>query len=289
MAITLITGTSTGIGRASALCFARAGHRTYATMRDVGKAKPLREAAERDGLPLEVLSLDVTRDDSVALGVRGVLEREGRIDVLVNNAGIGGAAPLEEVPDAEHRAMFETNYFGSLRMIQAVLPGMRARGSGAIVNVTSVAGRVAVPCQIPYSASKHALEALSEALAHEVRAHGIRVAIVEPGVFATSIFDNSAPATRYDRGSPYKHVMRRNGKMYARLLREPGDPDRVAEVILQAATGSEPRLRHVVGWDARGLIEGRRAIPDEAWVELGDNLSDADYNARFHGYFGIDL
>ncbi len=285
----LITGTSTGIGFATALRFARAGHHTWATLRDPAKAGPLRDLAEREGLPLEVLPLDVTDPDSVARGVAEVFRRDGQLDVLVNNAGIGGAAPLEEVPEAEHRAMFETNYFGALRMIQAVLPKMRERKSGAIVNVTSIAGRVAVPCQVPYSASKHALEALSEALAHEVRAHGIRVVIVEPGAFATKIFDNSAPATRYDKGSPYRHVMRRNGKMYARMLREPGDPAAVADVILQAVTAAETPLRHIVGWDAHGLIEGRHAMQDEEWVAMGENLPDAEYNARFQRFFGIDL
>ena len=199
MTTALITGTSSGIGLATTLCLARAGQRVYATMRNLDKSTALREAAAAEALPIEILRLDVTDRDSIEATVATVLEREGALDVLVNNAGVGGATPLEEVPEAEHRAMFEANYWGPILLIAAVLPGMRERRSGTIVNVTSVTGRFAIPGQIPYAASKHALEAASEALAHEVREHGIRVAIIEPGVFATQIWENSAPATRYDK------------------------------------------------------------------------------------------
>lgn len=137
-------------------------------MRNLAKAAPLQDAARAEKLPLIVRELDVTRQDSIDRAVAATLEREGPIDVLVNNAGIGGATPLELTPEDEHRAMFEANYWGPIRMIHAVLPSMRERRGGCIVNVTSIAGRVATPNQIPYSASKHALAAASEALAHEV-------------------------------------------------------------------------------------------------------------------------
>src|SRR5262249_35095440 len=155
----VITGTSTGIGYTTALHLARKGYRVFAGMRDLAKAGPLRDAAAAERLPIEIIALDVTSADSVAAGF-GAAGAHGPIDVLVNNAGIGGASPLELTPEDEHRRMFETNYFGAVRCIQAVLPAMRARRHGAIVNITSVAGLWATPNQIPYSASKWALECL---------------------------------------------------------------------------------------------------------------------------------
>ena len=289
MPVALVTGTSTGIGFATALHLARHGHQVVATMRNLAKASPLRDAARAEGLPLVVRELDVTRPDSIERAVAATLAGEGPIDVLVNNAGIGGATPLELTPEAEHRAMFETNYWGAIRMIQAVLPSMRERRAGCIVNVTSIAGRIATPNQIAYSASKHALAAASEALAHEVHAFGIRVAIIEPGVVQTAIFENSAGATRYDKTSPYRQIMRRNGKLFAAGFRNPGQSEAVAAAIYEAVTTERPRLRYPVGVDALGLAAGRARISDEEWVAMGGELSDEEYNARFKRYFGIDL
>jgi NAD(P)-dependent dehydrogenase (short-subunit alcohol dehydrogenase family) len=289
MPVTLVTGTSTGIGFATALHLARHGHRVVATMRNLAKARPLEEATRQESLPLVVRELDVTRQDSIDAAAAETREREGAIDVLVNNAGIGGATPLELTPEAEHRAMFEANYWGPIRLIRAVLPAMRERRAGCIVNGTSIAGRVATPNQIAYSASKHALAAASEALAHEVAAFGIRVAIIEPGVIQTAIFENSAGATRYDKTSPYRQIMRRNGKLFAAGFRNPGKAETVAAAILDAITTDRPRLRYPVGGDAEGLAAGRARISDEEWVAMGGELSDEEYNARFKRYFGIDL
>ena len=258
-------------------------------VRNLAKAGPLEAAARAEDLPLVLRELDVTRQDSIDHAVAATREREGAVDVLVNNAGIGGATPLELTPEAEHRAMFEANYWGPIRMIQAVLPAMRERRAGCIVNVTSIAGRIATPNQIPYSASKHALAAASEALAHEVAAFGIRVAIIEPGVIQTAIFENSADATRYDKASPYRQIMRRNGKLFAAGFRNPGQPETVAATILEAITTNRPRLRYPVGVDAEGLAAGRARISDEEWVAMGGELSDEEYNARFKRYFGIEL
>jgi NAD(P)-dependent dehydrogenase (short-subunit alcohol dehydrogenase family) len=288
MPVSLVTGTSTGIGFATALRLARAGHRVVATMRNLAKAAPLVEAAKAEGLPLETRELDVTDAGSIERAVAATRDAHGAIDVLVNNAGVGGAGPLETVPEVEHRMLFEANYWGAIRMMVAVLPGMRERGSGCIVNVTSIAGRLAIPDQIPYSASKHALAAASEALAHEVASFGIRVAIIEPGVVATSIFENSAAYTHFDRASPYRHIMRRNGKFYAAGLRNPGTPEGVAEAILTAITTDTPRFRYPVGADAEGIAAGRARISDEEWVGMGA-LSDEEYNARFKRHFGIEL
>jgi len=257
-------------------------------MRNLGKAGPLRDAAAASSLPLEVIELDVDSTPSVARAFEAV-SRQGPVDVLVNNAGIGGAAPLELVPEDEHRRMFETNYFGAIRCIRAVLPTMRERRRGAIVNVTSIAGVVATPNQIAYSASKWALECAGEALAHEVRRFGIRVVNVEPGVVMTNIFENSAEATRYDKTSPYQPIMRRNGKIFAAGFRDPAQPEVVAETILSAITSDEYRLRWPVGKDAVGMARGRREISDESWVAMGEDLADEEYNRRFFDYFGVRL
>ena len=283
----LITGTSTGIGLATALRFARAGYRTWATMRDLGKAAPLREAREAEGVDVALLRLDVTDLASIESAMAEVLP--GGLDVLVNNAGWAGGAPLEIVPEDQHRAMFEANYFGAIRMIQAVLPHMRERRSGTIVNLTSIAGLIAMPNQVPYTASKWALEGASEALAHEVRRFGIRVKIIEPGVIMTNIFDNAKSQTIFDRSSPYVDVMRRNGKFYSAGHRANQAPEIVADAILDAVESGSDRLRYVVGADAESILRGRTAMRDEEWVAMGADLSDEDYNAEFQARFGVEL
>ncbi len=281
----LITGTSTGIGYETSLALARAGYHAVATMRNLAKAKPLREAAEKESLSLEVLALDVTDAASVA----SLMSQVDLPDVLVNNAGIGGAAPLEVVSDADHRAIFETNYFGAVAMMQAVLPGMRERGSGNIVNISSGAGRYPVPNQAPYAASKHALEATSEALAHELAPFGVHVTLIEPGIVKTAVFENSAQMTYWDKKSPYLNLLRRSGKFYKAGLRNPGLPEDVARLIVDAVKSERPPLRVIAGEDARQLIEGRQNMSDEDWVALGGDLSDEEYARRFKAFFGIDL
>ncbi|MGH2900002.1 MAG: SDR family NAD(P)-dependent oxidoreductase, partial [Solirubrobacteraceae bacterium] len=260
----------------------------FAGMRKLDKAQALLDAAKQTNAPLEVIELDVTSLPSIE-GAFARIAESGPVEVLVNNAGVGGATPLEVVPEAEHRQMFETNYFGAIRCIQAVLPGMRERRRGAIANVTSIVGLVATPNQIPYSASKWALECVGEALAHEVYRFGVRVVNIEPGVIMTHIFDNSAPTTRYEKTSPYQPIMRRNGKLYAAGFRVAAQPQLVAETILEAITTPDYRLRWPVGTDADGFAAGRPKITDEQWVEMGGDLSDEEYNRRYFEYFGIRL
>jgi NAD(P)-dependent dehydrogenase (short-subunit alcohol dehydrogenase family) len=286
--IAVVTGTSSGIGLATSLELARRGHQVFAGMRNLAKAGPLRDAAAQEGLPVEVIELDVTSQASTDRAFARVRE-QGPVDVLVNNAGIGGATPLELVPEDEHRQMFETNYFGAIRCIQAVLPEMRERKTGAIVNITSVAGLIATANQIPYSASKHALECVGEALALEVRSFGIRVVNIEPGVIMTSIFENSTTATRYDKSSPYKQIMRRNGKLFAAGFRAAAQPQLVADAILEAITTPDYKLRWPVGLDAVAFATNRPNVSDEDYVALGDDLEDAEYNARHKRYFGVEL
>jgi NAD(P)-dependent dehydrogenase (short-subunit alcohol dehydrogenase family) len=284
----VITGTSTGIGLTTSLHMARNGYRVFAGMRNVAKADALRSAAEAEALPIEIVQLDICDADSVTAAFAGV-QQVGPVDVLVNNAGIGGASPLELTPEAEHKQMFETNYFGAVSCIQAVLPSMREQQSGCIVNITSAVGLQATPNQIAYSASKWALECLGEALAHEVYRFGVRVVNVEPGVIMTNIFENSAEQTRYEKTSPYQPIMRRNGKVFAAGFKRAVPAERVAEVILQAIENDEYQLRWPVGPDAEGFMAARNTVPSEAWVRMGDDLSDEEYNAKFAEYFGVEL
>lgn len=281
----LVTGTSSGIGFETSLALARGGYHTIATMRSLAKADPLRDAAEKEGIPLEVRALDVTDRVSIET-LMGQIEVP---DVLVNNAGIGGAGPLEIVPEEDHRAIFDTNYFGAIRMIQAVLPGMRERGSGTLANITSGAGRFPAPNQVPYAASKHALEAASDALAMEIGRFGLRVVIIEPGVSLTNVFENASEMTYFDKQSPYLDLMRRNGKLFKALMKTATPPAEVARRIVEVLRSDDPSLRVVIGEDARQLIEGRQRISDAEWVALGGPLSDEEYAARFQAIFGIEL
>ena len=185
MASVLITGTSTGIGLATALTLGRAGHKVYATMRNPSRAPELGERAAQEKLPIKISVMDVDSDSSVKTGIANIQKDAGQIDVLVNNAGIERNGSIEELALSEFRAVMETNYFGALRCIQAVVPQMRQRKSGCIINVSSVAGRVATSPLAPYTASKFALEALSDALAQEMKMFNVRVAIVEPGIIDT--------------------------------------------------------------------------------------------------------
>ena len=288
MEIAGVTGTSTGIGLATSLHLARNGYRVFAGMRNLAKADALRDAAAAEDLSVEVIEIDVTSELSTKSAFEAV-RSAGPVDVLVNTAGSGGASPLELTPEAEHRQIFETNYFGAVRCIQQVLPFMRERGRGAIANITSVEGVFATPNQIAYSASKFALECLGEALAHEVCRFGVRVFNIEPGVIMTNIFENSAEATRYDKASPYQPLMRRNGKVFAAGFKQGTPPEEVAAAILQAITADDYKLRWPVGQDAVGMTQGRPRVSDEEFIAMGQDLSDEDYNGKFLKYFGVQL
>ncbi|MBV8828015.1 MAG: SDR family oxidoreductase [Acidobacteriaceae bacterium] len=273
MKTAVVTGTSTGIGLATAATLARAGHTVYATMRDPKTGgEELRAIAEREHLPLHIAALDVDSDESVRNAFVKILAEAGRIDVLVNNAGISGIGPVEENPIAAFRATMETNYFGGLRCIQAVLPGMRERRSGCIVNVTSVTGRLSVAANAAYSSSKFALESASESLAQEVKAFGVRVAIVEPGVIATPIFGKVQPPSA---DSNYPHG-RRIYELFRTSLENPVSPYVVGEKIREIVESGTWKLRHPVGPDAEGFLAWRASMSDEQWVEWGA-LSDEQW------------
>ena len=280
MAIALVTGTSTGIGLATAVSLARSGHSVYATMRNpVSGGSEISAIKEKEGLPITLLALDVDSDQSV----REAFAQVGRVDVLVNNAGVAAHASVEEMPVAEFKRIMETNFFGALRCIQAVLPGMRERRSGIIVNVTSVAGRIAGGSQGAYSASKWALEALSESLACEVKAFGIRVAIVEPGVIATPIFGKE----RVEGSSIYPHERRLNA-FYRAALRNRVSPYVVGEAIRDIVANGDSKLRHPVGPDAQPIIDSRARVTDEKWVD-SQTVSDEAWAERLSRSFGMKI
>jgi len=288
MAVALVTGSSTGIGLATALHLARNGYEVYATMRNPDRGgKDVVAAAAAEGLPVHVLPLDVDDAGSVSAAVDESVGRSGRIDVLVNNAGIGAGGAIETTSDEDLKRVFETNFFGALRMVRAVLPAMRERRNGAIVNVTSQGGRVTMEAVGPYCASKFALEAASESLAMEVAPFGVRVVIIEPGVILTPIFGKAPPPPPPD--SPYARGARRFAMNIAALLQAPTMPDEVAATILEAITTPAPRLRYTVGSEAESLLRSRAAITDEEWIAIGNMEDDAEYMARMSGIWGEKL
>jgi NAD(P)-dependent dehydrogenase (short-subunit alcohol dehydrogenase family) len=261
MAVVIVTGCSSGFGERAALTFARQGHTTFATVRAVERAASLVAAAESERLDLHVLRLDVRDAESVDAAVQEVIDREGRIDVCVNNAGIELRGPIEDCADDEVLQQFDTNVFGALRLIRAVLPSMRAQGSGVIVNVSSIAGLVARPFAGLYSASKFALEAISEALHFEQSPIGIRVALVEPGQFETDLGSNAITAAAFGADSPYRSSSDQFDVAVRRLAPDgkPAPPDVVADAIVAVAEDDGASLRHVVGADAELIWSVRRA------------------------------
>ena len=252
MSAVLLTGCSSGFGYHAALRFAREGHEVYASVRTLERAKPLQDAAAEEGLDLHIVRLDVRDADSVEGAVAEVVERAGRIDVCVNNAGIELRGPIEECSDDEMQALFDTNVFGLVRVTRAVLPVMRRQGSGAIVNVGSLAGLVARPFGGLYSATKHAVEAISEALHFECAPFGIRVAVIEPGQFETELLANAITAAGFGDESIYRPASDAFDVALRRLAPDgrPAPAEVVAEAIVAVAEDDTAALRHLVGADA---------------------------------------
>lgn len=283
MASVLITGTSSGIGLATALAFGRAGHRVYATMRQPDRAPDLEQIATKEKLPITVSAMDVDSDASVNERIGRILSENGPLDVLVNNAGTERTGSVEELPLSEFRAVMETNYFGAIRCIQAVLPAMRRRRSGCIINMSSIAGRIANAPLTSYAASKFALEALSEGLAQEMKPFNVRVAIVEPTIIDTPMSRRiETPSTR----STYPQQHRFAG-MFAASLKSSPPPSLVAEKLLEIVVSGTWQLRHPVGASAAPFIEWRNGLSDEDWVAWGALEDDAWYD-RVKADFGID-
>ena len=288
----LITGANSGIGRDTALHLAGEGCRVWAGVRSPEKASGLEEAARKAGLSVEVVSMDVDDEASVRAAVAAVLEASGGIDVLINNAGIGGSGVVEDIRIDQAKGVFETNFWGVIRCTQAVLPVLRSQGHGHIINISSLLGRVAGLGQVVYSASKWSLECLSESLAQEVAGFGIRVSMIEAGSIRTNIVSNTIPRvgeTEVSLDPAYAELRRRTGRFYDHGWQEASPAREVSKTVLEAIRDPSPRLRYICGWGAERLIAARARMSDEEWLELGRADSDEVYFERFRSLFDIDI
>ena len=249
--VALVTGASSGIGRACVQQLACAGLTVYGTSRH-----PKRRRGRGD---LPMLALDVCHDDSVRTCVDRVISETGRIDVLVNNAGVGLEGAVEETSLDEIRAVLETNFFGAVRMMRAVLPIMRKRRGGRIINMGSAAGFLPMPYSAAYSASKHALRGFSESLDHEVRRLGIRVSVIEPGFVRTDIVEHSTVAAA--PFEPYISARSNPARAFRQAIARGVDPNVVARTVVEAATEQYPRLRYLPDGTARVVSLFRDVLP----------------------------
>jgi NAD(P)-dependent dehydrogenase (short-subunit alcohol dehydrogenase family) len=287
MTVAVVTGANSGIGRATAVHLAAQGMGVFGTARNLESVGKLRTMADAAGVDVEIVQMDVADDESVAAGFATILADTGRVDVLVNNAGVGGNAVVEDCTPEQIDEAMNVNVNGALRCIRAVLPTMRAQGSGAIVNITSVAGRVGAIAQAPYVASKWALEGLSEQLALEVAPFGVRVIVVEPGVTKSAIFakNTELPPTSGVYDAHYRRML----QFYAAGIPHATDPFEVGAVIHHAVTTDTPRLRYQCSWGGAEMAGGRADLSDEQWVEIGRAVDDADYYHRFEEAFGLHI
>ena len=270
--VAVVTGSSSGIRLETALLLARIGFHTYASMRNLEKSKNITEISNTENLPLQVVQLDVKDDRSVKDAINKIVAAEnGRIDVLINNAGYGLFSPLEEVTLDQIKEQFETNFFGIVRIVKEVLPVMRKQRNGIIVNVSSVGGKVGTPLNPAYIASKFALEGLSESMRYELKQFGINIVIIEPGVIKTNFVENIKTADKRSRSeSPYADLIGRAMRRFGTMMIDKSSPPKlVAEAILNAITSKDPEIRYVVGEDAEYIMKVRKSTSDkefENWM-----------------------
>lgn len=260
--IALVTGCSSGIGLETALALARDGYFTYASMRNVSKSSEIEGIAKKENLPLKVIQLDVDSKDSVKNAVSQIMKEKNRLDVLVNNAGYGIFGCLEDISVDELKEQFETNFFGIVRMIHEAAPIMRAQKSGAIVNVSSVAGRIGFPGSPAYISSKFALEGLSESLRYELSQFGVNTIIIEPGVIKSNFFKSMRFPKNPKADSPYKELTEKvvgGIKMMAEMGTHPKE---VADTIVRVLKEKNPLPRYPVGNDAAMFLEAKKMKTD---------------------------
>jgi NAD(P)-dependent dehydrogenase (short-subunit alcohol dehydrogenase family) len=269
--VAVVTGSSSGIGFETSLLLARNQFKTYATMRNLNKSTELLEIAAKENIPLKVIPLDVNDDASVDIAFDTILKENERIDVLVNNAGFDMFGSLEELTIDEIRAQFETNFFGVVRTTKAVIPTMRKQGSGVIIIVSSIGGRVGlVPFNTPYHASKFALEGFTESLRHELAEFGVKAILIEPGGVKTNFVDNIKTAKNYNpTDSPYAKTMQKIFEGIGPIMADASPPGEVARVILSAINSNVPNVRYPVGKDAESVLKARSELSDnemEKWI-----------------------
>jgi NAD(P)-dependent dehydrogenase (short-subunit alcohol dehydrogenase family) len=262
MSVILITGCSTGIGYVTAERLARSGNTVYATMRNPDRSPKLQQVADNDHLPLHVLQLDVLYDESVEAAVGFVMKKEGKIDVLINNAGISDFGAVEELPMDSFNSDMNTNYFGTVRCIKAVLPSMREQKSGLIINVSTVAGKLFSNFHSTYCASKAAVEAFSESLAQEVQPFNIKVVVVQPAFIETPIFNK---AREIPSDTKYPNI-KRYLSLFAAALQGHESPEKVADLVKDIVSGNPGSFRRPVGNTAEGFLNFRASMSDDDWV-----------------------
>jgi NAD(P)-dependent dehydrogenase (short-subunit alcohol dehydrogenase family) len=279
----LITGTSKGIGFETALAFGRAGYKVFATMRNPSDDTRLRQQITEDTLPITIYEMDVDSDASVKNRIEAIIEEHGNIDVLINNAGIERHGSIEEMEFSEFKAVMETNFFGVVRCIKGILPQMRKNRSGCIINVSSVAGKIAISPLGVYSASKFAVEAITESLAQEVKPFNIRVCLVEPGIIDTKMAHDITVSSN----SIYPQVLR-FGYLFSESLKQQTPASLVANSIFEIADGDTWQLKHPVSPDALPFLSWRASMTDEEWVDWNSQNDDEWFNA-VESTFGMDL
>lgn len=279
----IITGANRGIGLDTAIAFARIGYQVYATMRNPDQAIELKQKIMEESLNIKMLKLDVDSDESVTNAMERIQKESGGVDVLVNNAGIERHGSVEEMPLDSFKAVMETNYFGVIRCVKAVLADMRRKRSGYIINVASVAGHISNTPLTSYAASKFALEALSEGLAQEVKPFNIRVSIVEPGIINT---DMAKDIQHADQNEIYPQAYRFGG-LFKASLENPTEATLVADKILEIAESESWKLRHPVGPDAIPFLEWRNSLSDEEWVDWSA-VDDATWYDSVERDFGLN-
>jgi NAD(P)-dependent dehydrogenase (short-subunit alcohol dehydrogenase family) len=259
--VALVTGSSSGIGLETVLSLARDGYHTFASMRDVGKAGELEHAAKKENLPIEIIELDVDKEESIVSAIKKIIEKDGRLDVLVNNAGYGQFGCTEDITVDDFRKQFETNFFSVVRIIQEVAPVMRKQNSGNIINISSVAGRMGLPGSPAYISSKFALEGLGECLRYELGQFGIKTTLIEPGVIKTNFFNSmKVPESKSD---PKYKALTDNILAGLKMMVEMGTPpSQVAEVVMKAIHDDEMLPRYVVGTDAAMFMEAKKMKTD---------------------------
>jgi NAD(P)-dependent dehydrogenase (short-subunit alcohol dehydrogenase family) len=269
--VAVVTGSSSGIGLETSLTLARNGFYTYATMRKLEeeKSRPLIEAAKKEKLPLQATELDVDNDKSVTNAIDTIVDQRKRIDVLVNNAGYALGGALEETSMDQIKSQFETNFFGSIRAIQAVLPVMRKQRTGKIVNLTSMLGRIGFPLMSAYHGSKFALEGLSESIQYELEPFGIKIILIEPGAVGSNFWKNIKIAkSSSNTNSPYVQFTSQTMKAYKEMEQNAINISEVTKTILDAITSDYPQLRYLVGEDATKAIEAKKNMSDKEFGDL---------------------
>jgi NAD(P)-dependent dehydrogenase (short-subunit alcohol dehydrogenase family) len=272
--IVVVTGSSSGIGFETSLLLAKSGFYTYATVHKLeGEgSRQIIDIAKKEKLPLEVVQLDVNSDESVIDTINSIVKKHNRIDAIVNNAGYALGGALEETSMDEIRKQFETNFFGAVRVMRAVIPFMRSQRSGKIINITSMGGRISIPLSTFYHGSKFALEGVSESLQYELEPFGIKMILIEPGAVGSNFWKSIKIANgATSPNSPYTQLADNMSKIFKKMEENAMHPSEVAKTILDVVTSDDPQLRYVVGNDATKIIEARQNMSDK---EFGNLIKD---------------